>query len=133
MISNLNFFKGDSSNLPSTDSRQPYSFYLTEDTNNFYYTNQYKTLIRMAADPSETIKEIHTLYNSDSDILPTEYPLPETSSWTENFPPYTVGDSLYFVDCIVYMDDSYSFSEVQSLITFEEIDEICTYKGEDVE
>lgn len=133
MSENLNFFKGLSADLPDEINRKSYSFYLTEDEKDFYYSNENKELIRMAANPSNTIKEIHTLYSRTSNTPPESYPLDENSPWTDIVPEYQFGEQIYSIKCIIYMDGNCYFSKVQELITQEEIDEICLYEGGDVE
>ena len=128
-MSNLKFFKGRSEALPIKEDRLSHSFYLSEDTNDFYYTDENKKLIRLSADPDTTVKEIHTFYsNAPGGAKPASYPIPEGSSWKENVPEdYDVGEELYFITCTVYMSGKYEFSDVQGLITYDEIDLICTY------
>lgn len=126
-MSSLKFFKGKFNSMPETKNRLSHSFYLAEDTNDFYYTNENKKLIRLSADPDTTIKEIHTFYNIIPDAVePTVYPLPENSNWTKEVPYYHAGEQIYSITCTIYMSGRYSFSEKRELITYEEIDEICS-------
>jgi hypothetical protein len=93
-MSNLNFFKGNSDKMPITANRKPYSFYLVEDTNDFYYSNKNKSLIKMATDPSTMIKEIYTLYSTTSSEIPDNL---EDSNWTKIMPTYKDGEQIYSV------------------------------------
>ena len=63
------------------------------------------------------IKETHRYYLIQSSTLakpqkPSTYP--PSSSWTTKEPSYTSGSiqSLYFVDCTVYCDGSFIYSDV---------------------
>ena len=50
---------------------------------------------------------------------PTEYP--PSSDWNDTEPSYTSGstNSLYFVDCTIFADDSFSYSEVSLSSSYE--------------
>lgn len=123
-MSNLKFFKGKNNQFPTLNNREPHSFYMVEDTNDFYYTDQYCQKIRLSAKPSETIKEIYTYYNTEDNIEPT-YPIPEDSNWKLDEPSYSEGGQIYKIKCTVYMDGHPEFSSIEELITFDEIDAIC--------
>lgn len=125
---NLNFFQGKKENLPITNNIEPHSFYMTTDSYDLYYSDENKSLQRLAANPSETIKEIHTFYNVLSKEIPTSYPPNyDITGWTEDASkaPYVEGNQVYSIDCFIYMDGSYKYQEVEELITQNEIDEIC--------
>ena len=126
MSTNLKFFQGLNKNLPTEEEKiQPHSFYLTTDTYDFYYANDEKDLIRFAANPKETIKEIKIYYSTN---LNPEYPMtfpPSDTVWSLTAPEYIEGEQIYSINCFVYMDDSFEYSEINELITFSEIDEIC--------
>lgn len=125
MSNNLNFFQGKSENLPPMENLQKNSFYLTTDSYDFYYTNSEKDLIRFATNPKETIKEIHTYYSTDlNPDIPTTFP-PSNTIWSSAEPEYIEGEQIYSINCFIYMDDSFKYSEINELITFSEIDEIC--------
>lgn len=124
-MSSLKFFKGKKAQFPTSGNREPYSFYMVEDTNDFYYTDQYCQKIRLSADPSTTIKEIYTYYNTNNNVLPNTYPVPTSSGWVTEEPIYYDGNQIYKTKCILYMDDHYEFSTVEELITHQEIDDIC--------
>lgn len=124
-MSNLQFFKGRSSALPSTANRKAGAFYLTEDTFDFYYSDNFNELKRLAADPSRTIKELHTYYSLTSNTKPTSYP-PDLNYWSQEIPSgYLGGEPLYGINCIVYMDGTFSYSDINSFITNTDIDNIC--------
>lgn len=56
---------------------------------------------------------------SSKPTKPTTYPPPSTWSTTE--PSYTAGStkSLYFVDCVVFCDDTFQYSEVSLSSSYE--------------
>lgn len=126
MSDNLKFLKGNSTSLlnKSKNDLEKNSFYLTTDTNDFYYTDDNNNLIRFGANPSQTIKEIHSYYSITTNEAPSIYP-PPSSDWSNTPPEYTEGDQIYSVSCIIYMNGDFIYSDVHELITREEIDEIC--------
>lgn len=123
-MSNLQFFKGDADKLPEPSKRQAGAFYLTEDTFDFYYADHFNELKRLAANPAETIKELHTYYSLTSDTKPENYP--PDSNWSQGIPSgYSGGEPLYATNCIVYMNGEWSYSNINSFITNDDIDAIC--------
>ena len=123
---NLKFFKGIEENLPNEDNREIGSFYLTEDTLDFYYASQ-KDLVKLASNPHETIKEIHSFYSTTTNRPPNNYP--PSADWSSTPPEYEKGQQIYSVSCIVYMDEHYIYSNVNELITWDDIDTICGYNN----
>lgn len=101
------------------------SFLLTTDTYDFYYVNDERDLVRFATDPKETIKELYIYYSTNSNPeYPTTFP-PLDAVWSLTPPEYIEGEQVYSINCFIYMDDSFEYSEINELITFSEIDEIC--------
>lgn len=125
MSTNLNFFKGKSEDLEKIETK-PSSFYLTEDSKDFYFTTNTGELIRIGADPTVTIKEIHTYYSTGDNTPPNSFPPNfNNSGWTEEIPNYYKGEKFYIIECIVYMDGHYEYSEVEEMVTYQEIENIC--------
>ena len=69
---------------------------------------------------------------SSKPTKPTTYPPPSTWSTTE--PSYTAGStkSLYFVDCVVFCDNTFQYSEVSLSSSYEAEKDACS-KAIDVE
>lgn len=70
------------------------------------------------------VKATYRYYRLQSSTLsapskPTEYP--PSSDWNDTEPSYTSGstNSLYFVDCTIFADDSFSYSEVSLSSSYE--------------
>ena len=96
--------------------------------NNFNPAKEYDeelNLIKLFTNPSIKIKEYKTYYSKQTTIKPTEYPPPH-ELWTEEEPEDFEEESVgAWIDCIVYMDGHYEYSDVNELITTNDIDIIC--------
>lgn len=121
-MSKLKFFKGKLKNLPKNKTEG--SFYIAEDTYDIYYAKNNQQEIKLFTNPKYRIKDVQTYYSIITNEKPALYP--PSSDWTlaksNNF---GYGQSGAKVTCIIYMDGHYEYSEVDDLITFEEIDFIC--------
>lgn len=68
------------------------------------------------------VKSVTRYYSlqSSKPSKPTTYP-PSSSIWTSTEPSYTAGSTknLYFVDCVVFCDDTFKYSDVSSSSSYE--------------
>ena len=128
-MSNLKFFKGLEKNLPQDNKLllEKESFYLTEFDYNFYYSDTDKNLHLLFAEPSIKLKEMHTYYNiSPKASIPNSFPPSDDSGWIPTEPQdFEGGKPGHIINCKVYMDGTFKYSQINNLITEADIDEIC--------
>ena len=124
-MSNLTFLKGSPKSLP-TNNIQKNTFYLTDDSYNFYYGKTQQDLIKLFGNPETRIKEIKTYYSKIAHKVPQVYPPPSELWTTEEPTSLKDNETISQFNCIIYMDDHYEYSIIEQLISTDEIDAICS-------
>lgn len=134
---NLKFLRGLQDNLYEKNQDgtisnifknfDPGSFLLTTDGNNFYYVSENNEL-KILSNPHETIKNIYSYYYNEinpteTPLIPTTYP-PDSNLWSLEVPSHTEGDKIYKINCIVFVGENFSYLNLESCISYEDIDDI---------